>query len=468
MARSSGTSPEQRAQLLRELSQDLNRTRNSSASTKFSQGTASPDTTTSSFDPDNDALVSTRQFDTVPPEHMFTELRASAEKYNRLRRPGAPSEPRSELDYAIDTSAIGRAFPDFTQASPSSDDASISIEIGRGLKKGSSNTIGKLGKSNRSQTSAMSNRDDSFDFSAPMVNYHYVTATPPLVNPKTRKNNGSVQSKQVTDKPARQSSGLRNEVRDITPPVTKTKDYVSGSSRQGSGNRQTLTAMHARVRDENDASHISEDRPPTIDLTTRSSRFSSAKHQARDCGKGLPARFSSKQNFTQSAPPNDADVTATQRPLPRGVPTSNPTTQSIKLPQMPNVSELLSGVFEDGTPVFSARSKPRSSRFASGSRAQQRQISGVDDIDVPQEEQDIYLSLQIAEDKVADLEQIRGEAEYAIGELQERVRILEAEKADRRPRQRSDSAIGLTDGGSDASDERSGGHRKLLIERNRM
>ena len=465
MARSSGTSPEQRAQLLRELSQDLNRTRNSSASTKFSQDTASPDITTSSFDPENEALVSTRQFD--PPDQALPQLRVSAERYSRFRGPGSHSEPHSEPDYAIDTSAIGRAFPDFTQGVTSSDDGSISIEIGRGLKKGSSNIIGKLGKSNRSHASPASNRDDSFDFSAPVIANHQVTSTPPLTNPKTRISNGAAQGNQSADTHARQQSGLRNEVRDTTPPAIKTKDYVSGSSRQGSENRQTLAAMHARVRDENDVTYISEGRPATIDLTTRSSRFSSSKNQNRDLRKGLPARFNSKQKFVHPASPRDVDINATQRPLSKGAQMSNPTTQSVVLPQMPNVSELLSGVFEDGTPVFTLNNKPRSSRFASGYHAQQRQISGVDDIDVPQEEQDIYVSLQIAEDKVADLERIRGDAQYAIGELQERIRMLEAENAGRRRRQRSDSAIGLTDGGSDAGDEMSGGHRKLLIEKNR-
>ena len=464
MARSSGTSPEQRAQLLRELSQDLNRTRNSSASTKFSQDTASPDITTSSFDPENEALVSTRQFD--PPDQALPQLRASAERYSRFRGPGSHSEPRSEPDYAIDTSAIRRAFPDFTQGGTSSDDGSMSIEIGRGLKKGSSNIIGKLGKSNRSHASPASNRDDSFDFSAPVIGNHQVTSTPPLTNPKTRISNGAVQGNQSADTPARQPSGLRNEVRDTTPPAIKTKDYVSGSSRQGSENRQTLAAMHARVRDENDVTYISEGRAATIDLTTRSSRFSSTKNQNRDLRKGLPARFNSKQNFAHPASPRDVDTNATQRPLSKVAPMSTPTTQSVVLPQMPNVSELLSGVFEDGTPVFTLNNKPRSSRFASGYHAQ-RQISGVDDIDVPQEEQDIYVSLQIAEDKVADLERIRGDAQYAIGELQERIRMLEAENAGRRRRQRSDSAIGLTDGGSDGGDEMSGGHRKLLIEKNR-
>lgn len=466
MARSTSTSPqqrEQRAQLLRELSQDLNRTRNSSASAKFSQGTASPDTTTSSFDPENEALVSTRQLDHTATK--LPEFKASAQKYSRFSQP-----QQSDIDYAIDTSALGRAFPDFTQGGSSSDDRSMSIEIGRGLKKDSSAAIEKLGRSDRSP--ARSTRDDSFDFSVPMVGNHVVAGTPPLVNPKTRKNNGAVQGQSTADSQIRRSSGLRNEIREATPPVTKTKDYGSGSSRQGSENRQTLAAIHARVRDEKDASYVSEDRPPTIDITTRSSRFSSGKHRNRDQHSGLPAKFGSKQKFSQSTPQDDSTATGTQRPVARGLPASNHGTQSIVLPDMPNVSELVSGVFEDGTPVFSVNGKPRSSRFASGSRTHQRQTSkpahlNVDEIDVPQDEQDIYLSLQLLQDKVDDLERIRGEAEVAIGELQERNCILEAQKFDRQRRQRSDSASGLTDGGSDAGDEMNGRQRKLLIEKNR-
>ena len=467
MARNSSTSPEQReqrAQLLRELSQDLNRTRNSSASTRFSQGTVSRDITTSSFDPENEALVSTRQIDNSA--QKLPELRASAQKHNRFSQ----QPPQSELDYAIDTSALGRAFPDFTQGGSSSDDGSMSIEIGRGLRKGSGAAIGKLGGSTRSP--ATSNRDDSFDFSAPMVSNHRGTNTPPLVNPKTRKNNIAGQSTPVGDSQVRKSSGLRNEIREPTPPVTKTKDYGSGSSRQGSENRQSLAAIHARVRDENDTSYIEEDRPPTIDLTTRSSRFISGKHQNREQRKPLPGKFSSKQNFSQSTPQYEATTTATQRPNAKGLPTSNHGTQSIVLPDMPNVSELVSGVFEDGTPVFSLSGKPRSSRFTSGSRTQRRLTtrlthSAINEIDVPDDEQDIYLSLQILQDKVDQLERNRGEAEVAMGELQERNRVLEAEKAGQQRRQRSDSAIGLTDGGSDAGDEMSGRQRKQLIEKNR-
>ena len=459
MARNSSTSPEQRAQLLRELSQDLNRTRNSSASTRFSQGSVSRDVTTSSFDPENEALVSTRQIDNSA--QKLPELRASAQKYNRFSQ----QQPQSELDYAIDTSALGRAFPDFTQGGSSSDDGSVSIEIGRGLKRGSGAAIGKFGGSTRSP--ATSNRDDSFDFSAPMVGNHRVTNTPPLVNPKTRKH-----STPVGDSEVRKSSGLRNEIREPTPPVTKTKDYGSGSSRQGSENRQSLAAIHARVRDEDDTSYIEEDRPPTIDLTTRSSRFTSGKHQNGEQRKALPGKFSSKQNFGQPIPRDGATTTATQRPNAKALPTSNHGTQSIVLPDMPNVSELVSGVFEDGTPVFSLNGKPRSSRFISGSRTQRRLTSrlthsAINEIDVPEDEQDIYLSLQILQDKVDQLERNRGEAEVAMGELQERNRVLEAEKAGQQRRQRSDSAIGLTDGGSDASDEMSGRQRKLLIEKNR-
>ena len=464
MVSSSATSVEKRAQLLRELSQDLNKTRNLSASARFSQYSGSPDTTSTSFDPDNEALVSTRQLENSV--QQLPELRASAQKYSRFSRP----EPKSELDYVIDTSAIGRAFPDFTQGGSSSDDASVSIELGRGIKKGSG-TISKLGRFNRSPTPVKSNQDDSFDFSAPIIDSHYITGTPPLANPRTRKSNGAVSSPRTTDSQLRRSSGLRNEIRENTSPLAKTKDYGSGGSRQGSENRQSLAAMHARVQDENDASYIEEDRAPTVDLTARSSRFSSAKHHPRERNKPLPAKFCSKQNFVPSNPQHRGNAASRRRTSDQCLPGTCHGTQSMVLPDIPNVSELVSGVFEDGTPVFSVDGKPRSTRFASGAQNPKSQSSKVDhvnvnEVEVPRDEQDIYLSLQLLQDKVDDLERIRAESELAMSELQHRNRTLEAEKAEHKRYQRSDSAIGLTDG-SDAGDEMGGGHRKLLIEKNR-
>ena len=456
------TTAEQRAALLREMM--MNQSRSSFGSSQLSQGTPSPETTTTSFDPANEALESTRQLDITPQKQTsapkLPELRASAQKYNRFgRRPQSPSE----ADYAINTSAIGRAFPDFTQAGPSSEDGSRSIEIGRAHSRASNGTIGKLGRSSaRSPVPAMAGANDSFDFSAPMTNSPRVTSTPPLNNPRLRKGFNAARPEQGQNNQNRNASSLRNEQNEVSPPLAKTQDHGSSSSRQGSDQRQTLSDKAAPVRGNRNNSQISEERPPSVDLTVRSSRFGGARNQKNLSGEVLPSRFSSRQGFVQ--PLLQTNNASAQGQNAQDLPTPvYGTQQSFAVPDMPNINELVSGVYEDGTPVFSRNSK---------ARVQQRQASRpdpaqVDDIAVDDDEQAIYLSLKLLQDKVADLERDRADTEIFIQELEHKNRILESEKAQRRSWQRSDSAIGMTDGASDGGDEMGGGQRKLLIEKNR-
>ncbi|KAL8821733.1 MAG: hypothetical protein Q9191_007252 [Dirinaria sp. TL-2023a] len=430
-----------------------------------SQGNASPNSTTSSFDPENEALESTRQFDNVVDK--LPQLRASAQKYNRFSR----VQPQSEPDYAIDTSAIGRAFPDFTQGGSPSDggpsDPSASIEVGRGHTKNSTGTISQLARAtSRSPRSEPSVHDGgTFEFSAPIAR-NQSTATSSLKMPKNRNLPNDVRANPARNVPPRRPSGVRSRANQVSPSLVKTQDNGSGSSRQTSAeNRQTLTAINARIRDEMEASHISEERPPSPELTVRSSRFGGTRKQVSAQSEPLPVRFASRQSFASEVPhPQPARIHA--EPLRDAAQPNNATQQSAPGSELPNVSELLSGVYEDGTPVFSRHSKPRTTRISS--RQSSRPDPGqVDDVAVPFDEQAIVLSLKLLQDKVAELERERAQTENFLDELQLKNDNLEWEKAQRRSRQRSDSAIGLTDGGSDGGDDM-GGRRKLLIERNRL
>src|SRR2546421_5923374 len=80
---------------------------------------------TMSFDPENEAICSTRTFnvDDSNLTQRLPELRDTAKKYGRF-------DNKPPANFLIDTSALARAFPDFTQGSAS--DESLSIEIGRG------------------------------------------------------------------------------------------------------------------------------------------------------------------------------------------------------------------------------------------------------------------------------------------------------------------------------------------------
>ena len=478
MAQASSSNSQSRAQLIREMSRDYNRTRHSSDSSRNSQGNASLEPTLSDFDPENEALMSTRQFDTL--SQRLPELRASAQKYNRFARQEQP-----EPDFAINTSALGRAFPDFSSGG-TSDGSSMSIEVGRGHK----NSLGRSREYSPNPPASVT--EDSLDFKAPVVGSYQVVSTPPIGQRSTsmKKDDSTALRreahvrraslnrkqqiellKKTSQEVLRNHSQSQKENMDPSPPLAKTTDYVSGASgRKSREERRTLAAMHARVRDEDDLSKVDDERPPTIDLTARSTRFGSGRNQPKQ--ESLPSKFSSTREFMQntiqrkSSEPNE-------RPQANGTlsPTPNPgTQQSFALPDMPNLSELVSGVFHDGTPVFSRHSKTRASRFASSSHAQAAAARGpnhaaVSEIPVPDEENAIFISLRLLQEKVADLEKDRAETQNTIQYLRHENQMLEAEKAERRRRQRSDSALGSSDSGSDG-DERSSA-RKLVIEKNR-
>lgn len=444
------TSSQQRAQLIREMSKDMNKTRNSSGSSRHSIDLASPQPTVSDFDPENEAIMSTRQLDSNA--KLLPDIRASAQKYHRFARP--------EPDFAINTSAIGRAFPDFSQGGTSSDDDSLSIEIGRGLKKGSNSKARRL----REYTSnaPLSLDGDSLDFSAPMIGDYEVTGTPPLTQRQLSKQpDEALRSSLRRDTQVRRPSGLQKENSGPSPPPSKTRDYGSGESRKGSEeHRRTLSSMHARVRDENDQSRLSEERPPTLDLTARNTRFGNVKGPHTASTGVMPTKFASKQGLLQSIAPKKTQISQT-------VATPQGTQQSFMLPDLPNISELVSGVYEDGTPVFSRHGKSRASRFISspGKSSEPQDYVGVSEIPIPADEQAIFLSLKLLQDKVATLEKTNAEAENALQDLQQKNQLLESEKIDRKRAPRSDSALGTTD--SDGGNEIGRSQRKLLIEKNR-
>lgn len=171
---------------------------------------------------------------------------------------------------------------------------------------------------------------------------------------------------------------------------------------------------------------------------------------------------------------------------------------------LPNAKELVSGVFKDGTPVFSPHAKkPRASRFVSASNGRDNSTT----IDVPtaadvtpqlgvkkprgsrfgsaSHSRDVSLKLEpateepfdakralalldVLEKKVAALEKHRAQDEMTIQQLQLENRISRAESKERRKYHRSDSALGSTDGGSERGDEMGSRQRKLLVENNRL
>ena len=231
-----------------------------------------------------------------------------------------------------------------------------------------------------------------------------------------------------------------------SPPPAKTFDNVSRDASQGSGDkRHGLAAMHARVRDENDYSHISEERPPTVELTARNTRFVSAGNKQYTARDTLPSKSRSAQDFMQAAEQQIAK------------PHTNTTVQ------------------------------PQASRFGwSSSQAREHSARGLDyaavgEIPLPVEEDRIFTSLKLLHDKVqvlehrrtegerrrAEVERLRAKTEHSLREYQQFNRAREMEKGEKRKLARADSALGMTDGGSDGGDEMGKGSRKWTIEKSR-
>ena len=471
----------------------MSRTRNSSASSQHSQGVPS----ISDFDPENEAITSTRELEDVPQDiqniqyhqkptdipQNFPQLRASAEKYRRRFTPRRAS-PESEVSYAksdeycIDTSALGRAFPDFTQGSDDSQsDLSGWLEKHRGIKKGSGDAIANLKRTKEYSSNVDTGLDkDTADLSIPLIEspggrQYQVMYTPPLRQRQTSKKiDHASPTSMRRDAQVRRASGLQNQTNDPSPPPLKMKDSGSEGSRKASGEaRRTLASMHARVRDENAKSLVGEERPPTIDLTARNTRFANtagqqvtATAQQHAHKERFPTRFSSAQTLLGSVAPKNKRNT-------QGAPASAQVTQqSFKQLTLPNLSELISGIYEDGTPVFSRDGKPRNSRFITALRRSihpNEANPSVDEVDLPIDEQAIFLNIKLLQDKAAVLERHNAEAAVTIDELRAKNRVLEGEKAIRKRPSRSDSALGTTD--SDDGDGTGIGQRKVIIEKNR-
>ncbi len=409
--------------------------------------------------------MSTRQLDNT--SQRLPELRASAKKYGRYSRP--------EPDFIIDTSAIGRAFPDFSQGGSSSDDLSLSIEIGRGTKKGSKGTPSRFGRSREfSSNGPAAVGDDTFGTEKAMIGTYEVMFTPPgKTRHVSKKSAGTDHGSLRKDAQLRRASISQKENEAPSQPLAKTADYGSGSSRQGSGeHRRTLAEMHARVTDEDDASYVSEERPPTVNITARNTRFGSAQsRQPSAAPASVPNKFTSTDNFlkelSQGANKGQELKQQANGTTASNTMTGNATQHSFMLPDLPNITELVSGVYQDGTPVFSKHGKSRS-RFTSANHAQaskKPEHLPMDAIPVPEDEKAIFVSLKLLQDKVAELENNRSDDEQKISELDRENSALKAEKKERERFRRSDSAIGMVDGGSDDAGEMGKGRGKWAVEK---
>ncbi|KAK0283838.1 hypothetical protein LTR54_012186 [Friedmanniomyces endolithicus] len=294
----------------------------------------------------------------------------------------------------------------------------MSIELGRGVKRGA--------------------RENDADVSSNVVfnfggdSQYEITGTPP-VRPRNT-------SRKSDDLLRRQAS-----VRHATE--------AAKSNRKPSTTQQRYLSEVLQRNAESDASLNAEDfAQPTVTFNARNTRFTRSR-QTSAAEPTMPPRITSA---------------SAQKDTPRRQAVNNPTVQSatftsnsFALPDLPNITELVSGVRKDGTPVFNRTTNKSRSRFTSAGNYRapsQTQHVPIESVPIPDEEKAIFASLQVLKERVDSLEMEKAEAEKRGEEYEDEIIDLRSQlQAERR---RPDSALGSDE------DERAAG--KWRVERTRL
>ena len=429
-----------KSRLLREMSRDLNHS--IASSTGSNHGTVSTDSTLTDFNPEkDDAVMSTRQLDndTSNTNPKLPKLRDTAKKYGRW----APRQP----EFVINTSALDKAFPDFTQGSI--DDAldTESIEVGRGAKT-------------RQRGASRNPRFDYSDnFDSPIVVGEYKVLRSP---PRGHDEEMDLMLKDIKRSSVQKTtiSQHRNlsQKENLPPSAQKSatgSPYVSNASLASGGQRRTLAELHAYVADESNGSISLDPRAAHRNFQAKSTRFSSQskaqqlttlskKQQLEDVSA---AKFRAASNTT----PSRGQGKSFQVVNTGASNTPNPTQQSFILPAATEFSQMVSAeTGAAGIPVIvrGGMVQARTLNRFSG------KFDDVDGIEVPTEEEDIYLSVELLKSRVAQLETEKADSEKIVNDLKRDNFQLQTKMKEFERRRRSDSALGIADGGSDNDRDR--------------
>ncbi|TKA21703.1 hypothetical protein B0A50_08785 [Salinomyces thailandicus] len=202
---------------------------------------------------------------------------------------------------------------------------------------------------------------------------------------------------------------------------------ATNSTKPGA-NHRSLSESLARMNYE-------EHSQPTATFPNpRNTRFARSRQPSGNVELSPPSRFTAPANATPR----------------RGV-VNNPTAQSatytansFMLPDLPNITELVSGTRNDGTPVFSRNTRSRS-RFTSASyQALRTEHATIENVAIPEEEKAIFASLQLLKDKVAQLENANSESERRAQDYESEISDLRTQLQSE-SRRSPDSALGSED-----------------------
>nr|POE49123.1 spindle pole body protein ppc89 [Quercus suber] len=270
----------------------------------------------------------------------------------------------------------------------------MSIELGRGLKKD-----GSLKSGNDDQSS-------NFRFHMGSNSQYEITNTPPVPHRSAaRKSDGGL----------RREAAIRGASTHTTATRAASNPVPRGLSNISRGIEEPTSTFQARsARFNPQPRHVS-----ASDIAAATRPYELHNHIA------TPRRRASNNPTTQSA---------------------THTANSFALPDLPDLTELVSGTRKDGTPLFARSTNPRlNRRFGPGStKSLHPEHVPIESVPTPEEEQQIYASLQLLQDRIANLEMDKSEAHQKQQEYENQ--IIELQSQLYAERRRPDSALGSDDG----------------------
>ncbi|CAO2655660.1 Nn.00g044630.m01.CDS01 [Neocucurbitaria sp. VM-36] len=383
-----------KARAIRELSRSLSHSPRNITSPSPPPSDSNPTkhsgfgTETDNFFDDPDVLMSTQHrleddTNTLP---QYPRIRSTAKKLNTWHM------LRSEQPVP-DTSMVNKEFGDFDHSL--SDEEAMSVEQARGFSR-----------SNRGTPNKMSSQFNSLYDITPPTN-------------RSRKSYVAETGSLRRDAQIRRAS--RNDVENASPRPKSARNPQAIPGDQDR-RRTSLAQLHAKISE--DESSFMDQRPPTLTVdSTKNTRWGNRSRQT-----------SLQMDGMVDAP--QRDTTHKSRPATA----QNATAQSFILPDLPNLTELVSGVFDDGTPVFS-KTAPARSRFSAppngGRRPQHIPVEGVP---IPEEEKAIFAALHQLQDKVAQMEHERAQQDRRLEEQDMELIELRATTQAQEKLRRSDSA----------------------------
>ncbi|KAL1997962.1 hypothetical protein VTN02DRAFT_345 [Thermoascus thermophilus] len=373
------------------------------------------------------------------------DLGSSARKPRRYASPVDDEE--GEPDYDIDTSALERALPEFSPVQSLDDDDDDeddrSVEVGRGTRK-------PARRLDDSRGSTMS-FENSVRTSSPAVKLDYPSSSPPksAVRSAASKRTAGAGDSLRKDAQLRRASQVHKEQQQTAKPTPRAPGHEQ---------RRALSEMHERP----DRAAAQHPRTTRFGGTSRAATISNQVAEAmervsRELKEGRRAKAAANATVTTDTFPEN---------------TATATHQSFLLPDLPNLSELVSGVFEDGRPVFTTRQpRARTTRFVSpphdaGDVSQTQDHVPVHAVPIPDDEKALFVSLRLLQDKVAELELAKSEAERKLEDARQENAALKNDRSHhhQREKERYDRRRMYSD---DEEDYRRGGGR-AASEKNRL